>query len=225
MLNRVRIERFKNIASIEIGLERINILVGSNNSGKSSILQSIQFAISVAQTTSLDDFRFTEWKNNRYSTSLTPNQLIYSPVRDVYSLGFGGVLREPQDGAISVTLEDADLNSRAHFIIRKGRNKNLRIEIEGRELGEHFQNIVQPYSIFVPGLAGIPAFEEFKSEGIVRRSAAKGDANSVFRNILWLLKQNQWILRQKFTTVSAQSLPLSEYPFGKLHPVIQYYFL
>jgi predicted ATP-dependent endonuclease of OLD family len=49
----------------------------------------------------------------------------------------------------------------------------------------------QPYSIFVPGLAGIPTWEEFKSEVLVRKAAARGDANNVFRNVLWLLRQNQ----------------------------------
>ena len=56
----------------------------------------------------------------------------------------------------------------------------------------------QPYSVFVPGLAGIPTAEEFRSEVLVRKAAARGDANNVFRNVLWLLRQNQaqW---QKFS--------------------------
>jgi ABC-type multidrug transport system ATPase subunit len=56
--------------------------------------------------------------------------------------------------------------------------KNLNHLTHCPKIGVHFT-----------GLAGIPAFEELKSEGIVRRAAAKGDANNVFRNILWLLKQ------------------------------------
>jgi hypothetical protein len=49
----------------------------------------------------------------------------------------------------------------------------------------------QPFSVVAPGLAGIPALEEYRSPGIVQRAAAKGDANSVFRNVLWLLKQDE----------------------------------
>jgi hypothetical protein len=49
----------------------------------------------------------------------------------------------------------------------------------------------EPFSVFVPGLAGIPITEEFKSEVLVRKAAARGDANNVFRNVLWLLRQNQ----------------------------------
>ncbi|MCU8085465.1 hypothetical protein [Shewanella sp. SM23] len=57
-------------------------------------------------------------------------------------------------------------------------------------LGERLQDIENTYSIIVPGLAGIPALEEYKPPSIVRKAAAKGDANSVFRNILLLLSKS-----------------------------------
>jgi AAA15 family ATPase/GTPase len=190
MIEQIIIERFKNIAKIVLPLENINILVGANNAGKSSILQGIQFAVSIAQTTSLDDFRTTNWKSNKLSTSLTTNQIIYSPIRDIYSLGNGGVLSQDKAKGISVKFKE-DTTNTATFLLRKGRNKNLLTEIEGEILGQQIRDLDNPYSIYVPGLSGIPAFEELKSEGLVRRMAAKGDANNVFRNILWLLKQNQ----------------------------------
>lgn len=194
MIDNIIIERFKNIKKIELKLENINILVGSNNAGKSSILQSIQFAVSIAQTTSLEEFGKTKWISNKLSTSLTTNQIIYSPVRDVYSLGYGGSLSQDKDKGISVKLVQIDTKETATFVLRKGRNKNLLTEIEGKFLGDPIRDLENPYSIYVPGLSGIPPFEELKSEGLVRRMAAKGDANNVFRNILWLLYQdsNKW---------------------------------
>jgi predicted ATPase len=189
MIEKITIERFKNIKKIELPLENINILVGSNNAGKSSILQSIQFAVAIAQTTSLDEFRSTKWKSDKLSTSLTANQIIYSPIKDIYSLGNGGTLSQNKDQAISVRFKDKDSANSATFLLRKGRNKNLLTEIEGQTLGNPIRDLNNPYSIYVPGLSGIPAFEELKSEGLVRRFAAKGDANNVFRNILWLLFQ------------------------------------
>jgi energy-coupling factor transporter ATP-binding protein EcfA2 len=190
MIEKITIERFKNIKKIELTLDNINVLVGANNSGKSSILQSIQFAVSIAQTTSLEEFRLAKWRLNKLSTSLTTNQIIYSPIRDIYSLGNGGALRENRDQGISVKFEARDTHDTATFLLRKGRNKNLLTEIEGETLGNQIRNLEDPFAIYVPGLAGIPAFEELKSEGIIRRAAAKGDANNVFRNILWLLKQD-----------------------------------
>ncbi|MDI1322196.1 MAG: AAA family ATPase [Algoriphagus sp.] len=189
MIEKITIERFKNIKKIELPLENINILVGSNNAGKSSILQSIQFAVAIAQTTSLDEFRGAKWKADKLSTSLTANQIIYSPIKDIYSLGNGGTLSQNKNLAISVKFKDKDSDHSATFLLRKGRNKNLLTEIEGQTLGNPIRDLNNPYSIYVPGLSGIPAFEELKSEGLVRRLAAKGDANNVFRNILWLLFQ------------------------------------
>lgn len=194
MIETITIERFKNIEKIELPLDNINILVGANNAGKSSILQSIQFAISIAQTTSLDEFKATNWKRNKLSTSLTTNQIIYSPIRDIYSLGQGGSLSQHRNRGISVKFSEKDTNETSTFLLRKGRNKNLLTEIEGQTLGQQIRDLINPYSIYVPGLSGIPAYEELKSEGIVRRAAVKGDANNVFRNILWLLnlKAEKW---------------------------------
>jgi len=102
----------------------------------------------------------------------------------------GGILQEKTEQAILIELEEWDTNQVSKIIIRKGRNRNITVAIEGKELGLKLQKIEEPFSIYVPGLAGIPVVEEYKNPGIVRKAAARGDANNVFRNILWLLKQN-----------------------------------
>lgn len=190
MIDKIEISRFKNIEELELRLDNINVLVGGNNAGKSSILQAIQFSISIAQTTSLAEFRRTNWKNDRLSTSLTPEQILYTPTNDIYTLGNGGSLSQKVEEAILVKFTESDSNETAEFTLRKGRNKNLLVAIDGQALGQQIRNIESPFSIYVPGLAGIAAFEQFKSEGIVRKTAAKGNANSVFRNILLILSQN-----------------------------------
>ena len=50
MINKITIDNFKSINHIELELDRINILIGGNNSGKTSILQAIQFGCSIMQT-------------------------------------------------------------------------------------------------------------------------------------------------------------------------------
>jgi AAA15 family ATPase/GTPase len=185
MLKTINIKRFKNIEESDLELDRINILIGSNNSGKSSILQAIQFAVSVAQTSSLE--KGLVWrKNERMPTSISPNQLIYSPFRDVSALAPNRDLREEPQYAILIGFVDNNLES-VEISVRKGRNKNITIELKGKTLGEELRKIEEPFSIFVPGLAGIPSAEEYKTPSIVRKAAAKGDANNVFRNVLNLL--------------------------------------
>ncbi len=75
--------------------------------------------------------------------------------------------------------------------VRKGKNKNILIELQGKTLGNQLQSIESPYSIYVPGLAGIQNEEEIKSVAHVRRAAARGYANNVFRNIILLLKKSE----------------------------------
>ncbi|MBA3900594.1 MAG: AAA family ATPase [Bacteroidetes bacterium] len=69
MIEKIEISNFKNISNLTLGLENLNVLVGSNNSGKSSILQAIQFAISVAQTTNFENSRWNN-KTKKLPTSL-----------------------------------------------------------------------------------------------------------------------------------------------------------
>ena len=66
MIRQINIERFKSIQSAELCLEKINVLVGANNSGKSSILQALQFVTSVAQASKLYAKTHVTFKNDKW---------------------------------------------------------------------------------------------------------------------------------------------------------------
>ena len=107
MIEKIKIKNFKNIKDLELELDPVNVLVGANNAGKSSILQAIQFAISIAQSTTLEN---TWWRRNTgiLPTSLTPEQLIYSPIKNVYKLGYGGKLDIKRESGIQVEFWEKD---------------------------------------------------------------------------------------------------------------------
>jgi predicted ATPase len=187
VLQSIRIQTFKSVTDLTLDLSRVNLLVGSNNAGKSSVLQALQFAVSIAQSATLEG---TEWENDRLSGTLSSEQLVYSPLRDVQALAAGGRLRQSVATAIRLTLSSR-AEGQCSLSVRRGKNRNIAVEVIGRALGERLSDLQNPFSVFVPGLAGIPAYEEFRNSGLVRRAAARGDANSVFRNVLWLLHQDQ----------------------------------
>lgn len=187
MLESVRVQRFKSISDTTVPFGRVTLLVGPNNAGKSSFLHAIQFAASVAQSLRLDNVSL--WNGEDLSGSLSSQQLVYTPLRDVQALAAGGNLRQDANQAISITLTTSNLGS-STVQVRRGKNKNIAVSITGSELGKRLEAMERPFSVVAPGLAGIPSFEEYRSPGIVQRAAAKGDANSVFRNVLWLLKQD-----------------------------------
>lgn len=193
----VTIERFKKLDKVEIPLNGITLLVGGNNAGKSSVLQAIQFGVAAAQTSLL---QVGAWSAERLSTSIGQSELVYSPIKDVISLARNGKLREPASEAISITYTEAtqavatdeeqgSATVSSRVTVRKGRNKNVLLEIVGRQIGERLQSIEKPFCTLVTGLAGIPAEEKYLTPFAVQKAAARGDSNSVFRNILWQLRQ------------------------------------
>ena len=202
LLNSVRIQRFKSVTDATVKLGRVTLLVGPNNAGKSSVLQAIQFGVSIAQSLHLDGTG--RWSGPTLSGTLATQQLVYTPLQDVHALATGGSLRQKVN-TISVTFETDDDGS-AEVEAKRGRNKNIAVTMTGKKLIDRLQDMDNPFSVVAPGLAGIPSFEEFKARGVVTRAAARGDANSVFRNVLLTLSRDAaaW---SKFESSLAEIFP------------------
>lgn len=187
MLSAITLRRFKKLQNVTIPLSRMNVLVGANNSGKSSVLQGVAFAVSVAQTSRL----------NEGAATLAPEQLIYAPLRDVSALAYGGFLRQAEATAIEVdfhTRPDGDPREEdliSTVQIRRGRNSNLAVAITDRGLDNQLGGLDPPFCMYVPGLAGLTAVESYRTPAALRRAAARGDANSVLRNVLLSLKDDR----------------------------------
>ncbi|WP_341359589.1 AAA family ATPase [Georgenia sp. M64] len=186
-INSIAVQRFKSLEHVTLELgDRLTVLVGPNNAGKSSLLQAIQFGVSVVQSAGMDGA--ARWTGEALSATLATDQLVYTPLRDIHMLAKGGALRQDKDKAIVITVAAED--GAAEISVRRGKNKNIAVRCHGKDLGRQIQQLENPFSVIAPGLAGIPSYEEFKSEGIVRRAAARGDANNVFRNVLWILRND-----------------------------------
>lgn len=188
-LTSVAIRRFKRIEAIEIPFDNVTLLIGANNSGKSSILQAIHFAVSIAQTARLIGENLA-WQNDMFQLSFNPSQLLYSPVADVHSLATGGALQEPRQTQIEIELRSEE-NHRCIVGLRRGRNRNIAVSITGRHIGEQLMSVTNPFTVYAPGLAGVPKEERYMSPGLVRRFVARGDANLTLRNVLRMLKSSQ----------------------------------
>lgn len=183
----ITIRRFKALRELTFDLDAATVFVGGNNSGKSSILQALHFAISVAQSAKL--VRGDVWRGDTYDITFRPEQLIYSPTTDFTALGHNQRLGERRDAWIEVGIA-ADQHQQCVILIGRGRNGNISLRLTGKELGERIQDISQPYTIYAPGLAGVAREEALLSQGVVRRAVARGDANLVLRNVLlWLFNQ------------------------------------
>jgi len=201
-LQSVHIQRFKRINDVAIDLHAVNVFVGGNNSGKSSLIQGLHFGIALLQTIELSGW----WKAN---TSLNPTQLIYSPAEDIHALGTGAKLFEDKDKAISLEFTLTSGESCA-VDVRKGRNRNILVDIKNVPVAKRLSSLERPFSVFSPGLAGIAKRETYVSDGVLLRTLARGDANLILRNILFRLrKTGAWAafledLREVFTAVEIE---------------------
>ncbi|AVT77088.1 hypothetical protein RPPS3_30260 [Rhodopseudomonas palustris] len=182
-IRNIQIKRFKRLDSVNFDVDGVNILVGGNNSGKSTIIQAVHFAFTLFQSLSI----LNKWPaKDKTSLTISPTELIYIPSEDPYSLGHGGRLLEDADRSISITFT-FDNGEELDLTIRKGRITNLLVAVDNTDSAKSVSKLDAPYSVFSPGLAGVSRTENYVSDGVLLRALARGDANIVLRNILYRL--------------------------------------
>jgi energy-coupling factor transporter ATP-binding protein EcfA2 len=202
----VRIRNFKKIQDTRIELGPITYLVGGNNSGKSSVLQAIHTAVSCAQAS-------VELGQQVVAEA----SLRYSPVAQFSLLGHGapyGNRSHGQRGVVDFEGVAADSSVASEYRIEmyKARNhNNVGVDRSGTSAG--FGQVVSDpkklFSVYVPGLAGVPHREEMSGYAAVFRKAASGDANLVFRNIIRLLAERSLLEELERLLESVLKAPVS----------------
>ena len=186
MLTKVRISNFKRIKEAELEIGPVTYIVGGNNSGKSSAIQAIHTAVTAAQV-----------GRKRQQQVIPTSSLRYSPAADFESIGHGRLLENKADGlrAIVEFISEADNpteDSKYRVVIYRGRNyDSIGVDREPKQgrLADRIQDPRKLFSIYTPGLSGIPLREEYMSYASVFQRAAGGEANLVFRNILRLIDE------------------------------------
>lgn len=181
MVQSVEISNFKAIESASFQLGQFNVFVGSNNSGKSSVLQAIQFAVGTAQT-ARRMARYLDHKTITFSASA--ESFSYLPIKDVEALVHNRNLTQTQGSLIAFS----DGVNRTEISIKRGKNRNISTTMVNSPLLVQLMSS-QPYCVITPGVSGISISEEFKAKATVLKSATRGDSNFYLRNILLLLKK------------------------------------
>ena len=183
MIKTVEINNFKAIEKVSLNLNRFNIFVGSNNSGKSSVLQAIQFAVGTAQTARKFARDLTK---DTISFSANASSFSYLPIKDIEALVHNRNLTQTQGSEIIFT-EDESTTS---IVLKRGKNRNIATTMTNSHLLTKLMG-QEPYCVITPGVSGISISEEFKTKAVVYRSATRGDSNFYLRNILLLLKRKE----------------------------------
>lgn len=67
----ISVKRFKQLDDFQLELKDATVLIGANNAGKSSALQALHFAVSVAQTAKLVG-EGVNWAKDKFQVSFNP---------------------------------------------------------------------------------------------------------------------------------------------------------
>lgn len=184
-LTKIKVEDFKRVKCAELDLADLNILVGSNGSGKSSIIQAIHLGCCV--------IRQVDWVGASSST-VGADRLDYLPTDSYPSLGHNATWGNNSGSNCSkleMTFQQgAEPAVAASCQLRSARNAG--ISIRGSIpvlLSDKLRNKRKFFSAYIPGISGIPNKEEKRSEKVILKACSYGDSNIFLRNALHLISE------------------------------------
>lgn len=187
-LSKIKIEKFKRIDEIEIGSGYLNILVGINGSGKSSVLQAAHLASCLLR-------QADRIRTNNTST-VAVMDLDYLPSDEYTRLGHGvnwGNQSNTPSSKITFTFED-DQGNEIEAICNARAARNAGISVSGilpEAVRSMFRGQSTYFSGFIPGISGVPNREAKQSKRVVMKACSFGDSNVYLRNALNLLTPDE----------------------------------
>ena len=187
-LEDVTIKNFKAIEETTVPLSDFTVIVGTNGSGKSSVLQAIHWMLQ-----SVRNPKVSPEGDFKKGSTLSEIDATYMPSPDYknasHSSEYGNFASAPKmEVKFSAKFEDGAKHD-ARMWIKSARNEGISVHAPSNNpMTTQIRQQNREISAYIPGLAGIPLVEEKRSKRIVYRQAAAGDANTVLRNILDLAR-------------------------------------
>ena len=190
-ISSVRIKNFKAIEDARVPLTDFTVIVGTNGSGKSSILQALHWMLQSARNPKIKPER-----TDRKGSTLSALDATYMPSPEYknasHSVEYGNAAAASKMNIEFVAESDGHEPQTIPMWIKSAKNEGISVHVPSRHpLTGVIRNPRREVSAYIPGLAGIPLSEEKRSMRIVQRQAAAGDANTVLRNVLDLLRRRR----------------------------------
>lgn len=170
---------------VDFDLADVNILVGANGSGKSSIIQAVHLACCV--------MRQAERVQTGTTSTVGIDDLDYLPSNNYKMLGHKtnwGNNKGTASSKVQLTFSHEGAEIAAQCELRSARNAGISITgTVPNELTDLLRKKQKFFSSYIPGISGIPNKEEKKSKKVILKACSYGDSNIILRNVLLLLNQ------------------------------------
>lgn len=196
MITKVIIKNFKRIQYEELILNKFELLVGANNSGKSTVLQALaiwQYCVEIFRQSKRSGGRGIQVVLPNFSALPLPEFILlwnnktertYSPKKD-----------EPQKKDQKYIYIEIIL----YWMNSEGKEMNFGVQLRYQspqaiyaipsggwaKFAEVEQDDLFPYIVYVPPFSGIDPHEQWLDDGNVRQHVGKSQPGSVIRNLLY----------------------------------------
>ncbi len=211
MIKRVLLENFKSIKSETYEFSDFDLIVGTNNSGKSTILQALaiwQFAVNAFKATKRQGSSGVQIVLPNFTALPVPefNLLWHNKTDRAYPKGAAG---KPKQEFILIKIEVTWLASNGTeeslaVLLRYQSSQAVYAIMEGG--WEPFRELVKdkafPNVAYVPPFSGLEPTEKWLDDGPIRQQVGKGQPGSILRNLLLRVSQRDDIARSNGEAVS-----------------------
>ena len=193
MIERIYIKNFKRIEEVDIQLDKINLVTGPNNSGKTSLLQAVMIAydalIKIVDIDAKRNIKFSFTSQGGIGKLLLHKDISFY-VQNTYEVIKNKSKKHPaefiiyfsNDFVFSFKIDDAP-----HFIrVVVDNSDELKTGIYNSQIDE----ILRHPPLYIPSFTGIDSHEHYMHLGQIRSLISKGHASHTLKNLLYLLSKD-----------------------------------
>lgn len=185
MITKISFKHFKGFKEFSAPFDRLNLLVGGNNSGKTSLFHALQLVFwCIDRTVDVGDTAATFRKTQVTGVDAVP---AFS-TRDLFFNQQQQLAKKP--ARIELVLE-TDSTPALRFEIYRAFSRNLMIDgADQRMTRAEYDALAKMRPVYIPGTIGITVQEEYIRAVSQQRLITEGRQNQVLRNLLFRLKQD-----------------------------------
>lgn len=213
VIKEVHIENFKKFNDLKVGFESLDCLVGGNNSGKTTLLQALALfdfvvhnCLSWKNLNGDGHHKLLEIKNR----SISPEEFVVLPVANAIDLWTDKISqRSGKHVIISINVTfSTDQSAKATIDLNFNR---FSIGLHTENSQEWLVKLAEFKISYLPVFSSFLTQEEKRTPAVIEDALARGRVNSVIRNLLFNLKQENKI--EELEIVLQRSIPT----FKNLH--------